>query len=250
MIHKLDHVVILVHNLDVAIRDYTALGFSVVPGGTHADGATHNALVSFRDGSYFELIAFLREAPEHRWWKHQAIGEGLIDFALLPTQIEEDMQAARARGLALDGPTDGGRNRPDGTRIAWKTGRAPTADLPFLCADVTARDLRVPSGEAWQHSNGVLGIAELSIAVDSTEDSVRHYQALLGREPEADGRTFMLGETRLHLIAAQEDALGHLQTRLDARGQGPFGLTLRSRADAPNGALDPQRTHQVPMVIV
>jgi catechol 2,3-dioxygenase-like lactoylglutathione lyase family enzyme len=56
----LDHVVILVAELERAIADYTTLGFTVQRGGTHAGGSTHNALVGFADGSYLELIAFLR----------------------------------------------------------------------------------------------------------------------------------------------------------------------------------------------
>ncbi|PMP81392.1 MAG: VOC family protein, partial [Roseiflexus castenholzii] len=62
MITCIDHIVILVRDLLAAIDDYTALGFTVTPGGVHADGATHNALVAFVDGGYLELIAFRREA--------------------------------------------------------------------------------------------------------------------------------------------------------------------------------------------
>ena len=60
---SLDHVVIRVRDLEQTIADYNELGFAVQRG-THADGATHNALIGFADGSYFELIAFLRDAPE------------------------------------------------------------------------------------------------------------------------------------------------------------------------------------------
>ena len=42
---------------------------TVVPGGTHADGATHNALVVFADGAYIELPAWRAPAPEERWWQ-------------------------------------------------------------------------------------------------------------------------------------------------------------------------------------
>ncbi len=66
MIKGIDHVVILVKDLAQATADYTELGFTVVPGGEHSDGASHNALIAFADGSYIELFAFKREAPEHR----------------------------------------------------------------------------------------------------------------------------------------------------------------------------------------
>ena len=114
MIQQLDHLVILVEDLERAIDDYGTLGFNVAPGGEHSDGATHNALIAFRDGTYLELIAFKRQAPEHRWWRHTAQGEGLIDFALLPNDTAEVIAAAKERGLQIDGPTDGGRVRPDG----------------------------------------------------------------------------------------------------------------------------------------
>ena len=115
----LDHLVILVPDLDAAITDYRALGFSVHPGGTHADGATHNALVVFADGSYLELIAFLRPAPQqHRWGGHAARGHaGFIDFALLPSSVGAVVADANARGLPYLGPHDGGRLRPDGERL-------------------------------------------------------------------------------------------------------------------------------------
>src|SRR5690349_16737047 len=90
MSFTIDHVVILVQDLDTASADYTDLGFTVVPGGEHTGGATHNALIAFADGTYLELIAFKRPSPEHIWWRYAATGEGLIDAALLPTNIAED----------------------------------------------------------------------------------------------------------------------------------------------------------------
>ena len=94
---SLDHVVIRVRDLEQTIADYNELGFTVQRGGTHADGATHNALIGFADGSYFELIAFLRDAPEHRWWDADyRVGDGLVDFALLPEARRGGCFAARA----------------------------------------------------------------------------------------------------------------------------------------------------------
>src|SRR5262249_57109973 len=97
---RLDHIVIAVSDLESAIADYRKLGFTVYPGGTHHGGASHNALVVFADGSYFELIAYLKPAPEVRWWKLlSSSGEGFVDFALLPQDTARDAAAARERGL-------------------------------------------------------------------------------------------------------------------------------------------------------
>ena len=52
-LQAIDHLVIMVRDLGAAIRDYSELGFTVVPGGSHPTG-THNALIAFADGSYLE----------------------------------------------------------------------------------------------------------------------------------------------------------------------------------------------------
>lgn len=238
MISSIDHVVILVRDLVAAMDDYAALGFTVTPGGVHADGATHNALVAFADGSYLELIAFRRKAPDHIWWRHTADGEGLIDFALLPDAIDEDVAAARARGLEIAGPLPGGRERPDGVGIAWKTARPATPDLPFLCGDVTPRDLRVPTGVARQHTNGVTGIARVLVATRDPTESAARYHALLGIEgvTVAEGISFPLGSSAIILTT--------LNTQ---RREGPCALELYGGAP---GDLDPARTHGAPIRIV
>ncbi len=192
---SIDHVVILVKDLAQAVQDYTGLGFQVVEGGEHTDGATHNALIAFEDGSYLELIAFKRAAPQHRWWPFTQIGggEGLIDFALLPTDIEADIAAARARGVDYSGPHPGGRFRLDGIELRWQTGLPPTTDLPFLCADLTPRPLRVPDGPALVHPNGAKGIQSLVVLVSDRTASLRRYQALLGQAPASNSNSSPAG---------------------------------------------------------
>jgi hypothetical protein len=241
MIRAIDHMVILVDDLAAAGADYAALGFMVHAGGEHADGATHNALIVFADDTYLELIAFKRAAPEHRWWRHTAHGEGLIDFALLPDAIEADVAAARSRGLALGEPRPGGRLRPDGQRVAWQLALPETGDLPFLCGDVTPRELRVPAGDARRHPNGVTGIAEVLVAVADLHASGERYRALLGAN---GGPPFTLGAGEVALAGRDE---GAVQTRLASRGEGPFALRLRAGSV---GQLDSRLTHGVPIEFV
>lgn len=242
MIRALDHMVILVNNLTLASAHYTRLGFTVTPGGKHADGATHNALVVFPDNTYLELLAFLRPTPEHRWWHHAAHGEGLIDFALLPDAIDQDVADARDRGLALAGPIAGGRLRPDGQRVAWQSALPDTPDLPFLCGDVTPRTLRVPEGSARRHTNGATGIAAVVVAVADLAASAARYRALLGGD--ATGPTFELGGATITLADASTKAA---RTRLERRGEGLLALTLRAGPASGAGRLDPSRTHGAPI---
>jgi catechol 2,3-dioxygenase-like lactoylglutathione lyase family enzyme len=253
MLTSIDHIVILVHDLDAAIRDYTTLGFTVVPGGEHAGGASRNALIAFSDGSYLELIAFANNTvPEtHPFYRPQN-REGLVTYALLPTDSEADITAARERGLHLDGPSPGGRLRPDGQRIEWQTARPPTHDLPFLCGDVTPRDLRVPSGPAHEHVNGATGISALGVVVSDIEQSRQRYSALLGPDipvgdiqqaldrREAD---FWLGDSLVVLAQSTDDT--DLQQHLETFGEGPNVIVLSAKPDIRPEVLDRDLTHGV-----
>lgn len=238
---SLDHVVIAVRDLERTVADYQALGFTVVPGGEHTHGTSHNALIVFADGAYIELIAFRRPNPEFRWWRVLSeAGDGLVDFALLPGDIAADVAAARARGLELEGPTDGGRLRPDGQRLEWRTARAATSDLPFFCGDVTPRRLRVPEGDVRRHANGALGVAAIEIAVENTEVSAWRYGALLGTAV-VPGAPIGLGNGQSVTLLGPDRA----GVALAARGEGPVSLTLRVAPGSATGDLDPVRTQGV-----
>jgi catechol 2,3-dioxygenase-like lactoylglutathione lyase family enzyme len=258
---SLDHLVILVHELEQAIAHYTELGFTVQRGGVHADGATHNALIGFDDGSYLELIAFLKPAPQHRWYGAAQNGrQGFLDFALLPQSVGAAITAAVERGLNYQGPIDGGRLRPDGERLAWQIGTPPSsAELPFLCGDLTARALRVPEGEVRRHANGVLGIASITLAVPDLEASLARYSALLGPQalqqaapvalPALGLRygALSLGSTTLVLLSpAWSDGQGvplTLRDQLAVKGPGLFGVALRGTGGGPAKRLPLSQTH-------
>lgn len=238
---SIDHIVIAVTELDAAIRDYTTLGFTVLPGGEHPRGS-RNALVVFEDGAYLEIIAFPRPVPDFRWWQVlDRAGPGLVDYAVLPDDLNADLARARAAGIVMDGPIDGGRLQPDGTRIAWRSARPPEPDIPFLCTDVTARSLRVPEGSGRRHANGVTGVAGVTVAVQDLAISVARYQALLGRDPVAVGGVpglgfglaqFRIGRQTLSLAEPQGPAAASISEHLVRRGQGAYAMSFYGPDDA------------------
>ena len=246
MAFLLDHVVIAVADLDRAIADYRQLGFTVYPGGVHHGGVSHNALVIFADGSYFELIAYRRAAPDVRWWQILSrAGEGLVDFALLPEDVDGDLAAAQQRGLALNGPIAGGRLRQDGARLDWKIVRPTTTDLPFWCGDVTPRELRVPVGEMRTHANGVTGISSVTVAVRDVEASTGRYAALVGSETiERRGGRSCVALAGCE-ISLTDDAAA--RAHVAARGEGPMSLVLRGGSSE---QLDIRLTHGAAMSII
>lgn len=248
----LDHIVIAVADLDAAFADYGRLGFTVIRGGEHANGITHNVLVVLGDGAYLELIAWKRPDPANRWSDvYHSAGEGFVDHALLPADIEADVAAAQGRGLDIEDPAPGGRLRPDGERLEWKTARSPGSDVPFLCGDVTPRRLRVQEGDVRRHANGVTGVAALTVAVRDVEAALRRYGALLGSDAaggvtagEIAGSPARIGTLRLGdgtvVRLATPTGDGPLAAALAARGEGPFAVVFRGGRDA---ELDPALTH-------
>lgn len=248
MITGLDHIVVLVHSLDDAVRDYTALGFTVVPGGEHSDGRSHNALVSFADGSYLELIAFKGGVvPEDHFFYRPGNSEGLVTYALLPDDIERTVREARSRGLDMGRPRPGGRERPDGTRIEWKIAEPPTRDLPFLCADVTSRSMRVPGGDATRHLNGATGIADLFITVNNIDASEGRYEALLGEPPLADPASDQPGSAAFRI---GESAALLAPATAESGREGPWMLSIICEPPVPFSTTDLARTHGVRLSFV
>jgi len=189
MIRGFDHVVLVVLDLNPAVAEHRDRGFTVTPGGEHAGGLTHNALVGFADGSYLELIAFHDLAAahgKHSWAPVAERGGGWADFALLSNDLRQDVAALG--DLVAKPPEDGGRTRPDGLGIAWRVARLQKP-LPFLIEDLTARELRVPGGDAAKHANGTAGLAGIVLGATDPARVTQQYALLRERgAPEVEVR--------------------------------------------------------------
>ena len=254
----LDHVVIAAGDLERAIADYRSLGFTVTPGGRHPGRTSHNALIVFEDGAYIELIAWTAPNDAERWnVVHREYGDGVMDFALIPESVPRAVAEAKARGLALEGPIDGGRIRPDGVELQWQTARQSTFDLPFFCGDVTPRTLRVPEGDVRRHANRAVGVTTVVVAVQDLQVSAARYRAMLGDAVPCTlvaGLTgtgvrtvvFMLDRAVLLLATAAGEPASPLARivaqRLGRQGEGPCAISIRT-GDGRAQALPLATTH-------
>jgi catechol 2,3-dioxygenase-like lactoylglutathione lyase family enzyme len=259
---QIDHVVALVRDLATAVADYTSLGFTVVPGGEHVGGATHNALISFGDGTYIELIAFREpdRPSEHAWWPYLAKGEGWVDFALLEPDLAGTAARLTAAGITVQGPGDGGRLRPDGQAVAWRSIRTQVAPgagrLPFLIDDVTPRDLRVPGGTATTHRLPIARVAGATIVVADLARASATYASLLGTEgvafdgePGANGRRFPLSAQSLTLLSPTSNE-GDIARALSERGECLYEVAFGGASGATEELLDLGLAHGARMRIV
>lgn len=243
-----DHAVVLVPDLEAAVRECTGVGFVVVPGGVHEGGATHNALIPLADGTYLELLAptpgrtIEVAGPGAAAHPPATFGErlrrvagrwGFVDFALLCADLDRILGAVRRRGLQSAGPVAGGRRRPDGVQVAWRAAFPADRVLPFLIEDRTPRALRVPP--APPHPNGASGVEEVEVAARDLDAAGRAWRALLGL-PAAPAAAGLQGSPggRPAASPAVSVAVGSTRVVLRPAGDGaPAGMegpqTLRLR---------------------
>lgn len=248
MLLAVDHLVIAVRDLEAATRDYRDLGFTVVSGGRHTGIGTYNSLIAFRDGSYLELIAFYEPRDDHRWWAPLQKGGGLVDFCLQTDDLPGDTAALRRAGIDISEPEKRDRKRPDGKEIRWMFSLARGAHrgvAPFIIADETGRDERVPRERG--HANGVTGIGTLTVAVDDVARARRWYGEVTkqsGAEVKRDelgaaGARFVIGPHTFDFVAPSAPS-SPLTAWLAARGPSPYAVTLTG---GPAAVLDLAKTH-------
>lgn len=195
----LDHVVIYVSDLDRAMTDYTALGFTVTRGGAHA--RTENALISFADGTYLELLALkpgtarplIRLAVKLGLIERSAAGKtdmywrllrwisrgtGIVDWCVAAPDMASTLERWKDDGQNIIPAEYFDRTRPDGQVAKWYLGGARSFDLPFLIEDISAREIRVPPANVQTHPNGALGIAEITLSVSDPQRAQTDYKKL------------------------------------------------------------------------
>lgn len=235
MLTGIDHLMILVSDLETAITNYKQLGFTVAPGGKHPTG-THNALIAFADGAYVELLAFYQPNPESKLWAKLEQGGGLVDFCMQTDNLLSEIAVFRDAGIGMTDPMPLSRVRPDGYQLSWVLSSHPgryRGVIPFLIEDETPREERVP--KETKHENQVTGIGTLTIAVDDITTIRRWYAAALqdvGQEIErldldAAGVRFTIGPHSFDFVAPK-GLCSPLRDWLGERGPSPYATTLKT----------------------
>ena len=132
----IDHVIILVEDLDAAARRYDEQkGLASVPGGRHPGHGTGNRIVPL-GSSYIELMAVVdrveaASSPLGSWAQRRLVDGGDVPAALC-LRTDDIEGAARRTGhesLLMH------RTRPDGVRLEWRLvalDAALSEGLPFF----------------------------------------------------------------------------------------------------------------------
>lgn len=214
-----DHLVVVVHDLRGEMERWSGAGFEVSCGGVHTGGATENALIPLDPGGYLELLAptpgnlgrrralFTAERSSsigERIRRHLAGEPGLLDFCVGVQDLDATVERLGEAGIPVHGPEPGGRERSDGMRIEWRTAVCDVAGLPFLIADVTPRQHRVPAAES-----AACTLERVRVASEDLESTAAAYEALCG-PPVASGpgtAVFRIGSVKVELCRVCEGGL-------------------------------------------
>ncbi len=256
MAFKLHHIVLRVDHLDTAIKDFTNLGFTVIPGGTHMGKISYNALIFFSDQTYIELLAIKPGFPasvfkflyqsrllqyviklgnfgivSRFYGRAFKYANGIIDYALYAD--DHDQKGILKRGLKLHSPFSAGRKTPDGQKIQWEMINTRVKEFPFLISNI--KPSMYVSEEACQHKNGTTGIANLFIITESFNQISNQYHLFLGFAPNYnenhDHVSFSLGSSSITLVSEQSNVLD--MEKVARHGAGRFALHLSGLS--PNG---------------
>lgn len=201
----IDHPLIAVRDLDLAIARFSALGFTMAPKSRHPWGTS--TCISIMQQSLIEIVsiydeALLDELPAgdfhfgrhvHHYLQER---EGIALTALYSDDAESDATKIAAQGITCQGTIRFGRDvvLPDGTpdRTATTLKILYDADLPrlsnFICQQHRPDLIYVPK---WSnHANGATSYAQLTIMAE------------LADQPRVQARlTGLYGEQSLQSLA-------------------------------------------------
>ena len=207
----LDHVVILVRDLEHAAQAWRALGFTLSPRGTHsANMGTGNYTIMFGD-DYLELLGVLEPTPANAAMRDYLRGrEGIERAAFTTLDAQAGADALRARGIAATGPMDFGRpvDLPGGgsTQASFRTFNWPDDAHPgglrlFACQHLTREAVWIP--QLQQHRNGVQRILRIEILAGDPRAAADQMAALTDQQAVQDpqgGWQVESGGRRAHFL--------------------------------------------------
>jgi hypothetical protein len=241
----IDHVPFAVRDLDAGIARFEAVGLAPTTGGEHPEAGTEMALVSLPDGSYLEILAPTASPP--RWWapffERADPFAGPCGWCVETGSVHGECQRLIEHDVEVHGPRRGTRSKPDGTVVEWDwafLGPRDTTLLPFLIADRTPRDRRVP--ESQLYGSAISGLERIVLLVDDIASEVSRFQRLYRfPEPETDydDRFGDLAWFPGQSVILAEPTDGSLRDRLETFGPCPASAFLAGDID--------DATHQFPL---
>ncbi|MDH0614212.1 MULTISPECIES: VOC family protein [unclassified Agrobacterium] len=217
----IDHLVLPVEDIGIAVKRLASLGFTVAPEALHPFG-TQNACVFFADGAYLEPLAIADPAKYNvsadrgdvftgrdRAFRQRDGQEG---FSALVAKTEDalaDHERFLASGVSAGAVFQFSRpvRMPDGSeseaafRLAFAASGAAADFFLFSC-----QRLRALPGDRTaleRHANGVCGLSEIVLFSDGDTKAARLIEMVFGCEgkvsPDGD-MVFVTDNARIRLV--------------------------------------------------
>jgi len=189
----LDHVVIMVRELDEGAHRWSGLGFTVAPRGLHtaAMGTANHTIMLQHD--YIELIGVVaateRNLPGRQFLERR--GEGMERAAFTGADADDGVAELLERGFAALGPYDFGRpvDLPDGRKVeakfrtfVWPVEERPGGLRVFACQHLTRENVWVP--ELTRHANTAYRIDRIEMLSPDPTKAAAHMGRMIDRKPE------------------------------------------------------------------
>src|SRR5512134_466546 len=221
-VQGIDHVVVLVRDLDKARDAYRRMGFALTPRGFHTLGSQNHCLMFGSD--YVELLAVPKPHPAMQYFTDfLAKGEGLAAIALATSDAGSLHAGLAADGIAADAPLDFARPVQDLGEARFRIVQFPADASPgcrlFACQHFTRELVWRP--EYQRHANGATAIAALAVVAEDPAAAAASYGGLLGSRPQAIEEGLLVQTGSAPIALASRWKLGH---RLHG-----VGLPLRPR---------------------
>lgn len=210
LLQGIDHVVVLVRDLDKAQKAYARMGFTSTPRGLHSLGSQNHCLMFGSD--YVELLAVPKPHPALRHYTDfLARGEGLGAIALATDDAQGLHAGLATGGITADAPFD--FSRPvDGLgearfRIVQLPPHASPGCRMFACQHFT-RDL-VWRAEYGRHANGAMEIAAVAVVAEDPEAAAASYGKLFDARPLEIEEGLLVQTGSAPIALASRWKLGH-----------------------------------------
>lgn len=190
-----DHVIVLVADLEAAGGAFEAAGFQVTPTALHSAAmGTANRCVMLND-SYVEIMGIVAETEANATWrKLLSDGAGIRGIALRSTDIEASAAALASSAISAEPIRHFSRLTPDG-ELRFSVTRidpAATTGLQCLvCQHHTADFLWLP--DVMVHPNGAARLSSIILPQASSLSK-------LPEEKGQDGVTVQAGGNRLVVV--------------------------------------------------
>jgi len=233
----IDHVTIAGSDLARMQQAFARLGLATDYGGAHSNNLTHMALLGFNDGSYVELISWLKPGQKDAvfWGEHIADDGGPCAWAVQVDEVAAEAARMAALGVTVTGPTYYHRRRPDGRLVEWDLAilgdQGAGAVLPFIIKDITPREWRVqPSASV---ADGLLsGVVTVVLGVKHLQATIALFQRVyhwpppqMRDDPHFGARLAAFTDTPV-VVAAPLPDHPWLAERLTRLGESPCAFLL------------------------